>query len=153
MVSKLKPGTDTAHAASANSAERGELFCRVETPGVLTHLLPAVPLSVEFKRVQIHPATLSVAENQPGGEPWLSTLVAPEAEAPLCQCSFSQGELGKRKSEIEIVMRARLAAEESVHSPPAVEPHLDPRSVEHTENVEHVAGAHPDLFSLPCCFA
>jgi hypothetical protein len=144
VVAELEHRRDAAHLATGDDARRVELARRVETPGVLADLLPPVPALVEDERMEVDLPFGRVTQDEARRLPRPRALVPPESE--VRERGGAAVEIDPPNHQIEVVVVARLLAQQCVDAPPAIEPDVDPGQC--VENLDDVRGGQSGMF--PC---
>lgn len=117
MVAYLQLGGNTANRPSINQPGTGQSVSRVRTPRLIVQFLPPVAVTVEDDQVTVDDPPTTV-QDQAGRETWLGRLVVAESEVAHRLQDATHVLAGDH--HIEISVRARLVAEESVNTPPAI---------------------------------
>ena len=136
MVSELEIGRDATNRASADPTTALETGCGVAVSSAVGKLLPPVASRVEGERVKVDLTTGRVAEDEARGPPVV--LCAPE----LWQEGDQTIEILAPYDEVQVVMRARLLAEERVDTPTSVDPPVDAYGIQAFEDLEDIVGLH-----------
>ena len=117
-MTNLQGGSLAAHRPAGDHAGRGQLLGRVGAPCVGAEILPAIAVPVEDHRVQVDVAAVGIDQDQPGRQPRHSSRVV--GEARRCQRLLRGGEVISGDDQIQVLVRAGLAAEQGIDAPAAI---------------------------------
>ena len=117
-----------------NAARSGEALGRVDPLPSVAHLVDATTFSVERDGVDVDLAPTPIDQYEAHRRSAVDQLVAKLVEHiddPLRMLQLGD--------EIEIVVLASLALEKRVHTPAAVQPHVDPVLLEPVDDLDEAA--------------
>jgi single-strand DNA-binding protein len=137
-MTNLQGGSLAAHRSAGDHAGRGQLLGRVGAPCVGAQILPAVAVPVEDHRVQVDLAAVGVDQDQPGRQPGHGGRVV--GEAHRCQRLLPGGEIIRGDDQIQVPVRAGLAAEQGIDPPAAIQPDHHPGGFELAEDPAGIGG-------------
>jgi metal-dependent amidase/aminoacylase/carboxypeptidase family protein len=133
-MAQLQLWGDAAHPTPCDLAAHVEAVGVVATPGPAVELLPTVPGDIVDDQVQVDLAAAAITEDEPRRQAGQDGRVVREPESAE---EVTRGaRIAARDYQIDVVVLARLLAEQRVDPPAAVESTVERRQrLEHFENV------------------
>ena len=135
MAEHLHLGGQATHLPTENAPLAGEATRRVRPVAPVLHAVDAIAGPVELDGMDVDLPTSRIEQHNASRQLPFRHLVAVPAKH-----SAEQRHIRASDDEIEIVVLARLLAEQRVDAPTPVEPDLDP--IQPVEQPDDVLGAH-----------
>lgn len=134
---RLELGRAAPDLPASDPTMPGQVVTRPQVLLAAALFLPPVAALIETKRVDVDLPARRVGDHE-ARRPFVALWEPSE----LRERRFEQGYVVPSDREVEVVVGARLHAEQRVHRPASVDPPADPSAIEPREDLEDVVGGH-----------